>query len=70
MLVMSLGPVLSVVGGLTLALGVCIVAFILVADRAVTTAAHDPERANRLLTMKLRAPWKYQATRLARKFTD
>lgn len=59
MLVLSLAPVLGTVGVLGIALAACIVGLLVVSDRRVKRYDGDPDA--RLLTLKLRHPWKYRA---------
>lgn len=65
MLILSLGPVLASVGAIAVVLGAGIFALIVTAEQQLASE-HDPERANRLLTLKLRAPFRYQFIRWLR----
>jgi hypothetical protein len=65
MLVLSLGPVLGAVGAIAVVLGAGIFALIVTAESQLASE-HDPERAIRALTQKVRQPWRYRVLKLTR----
>jgi hypothetical protein len=69
MLVLSLSPVIASIGFVGLLVTLLAVMFV-VGDRPRRERRHDPELEARLLTLKLRHPWRYRRARLAQRLTE